>query len=183
MRRTPAPASLAAGLALTALFVAGPAAAQWEVRPAPASWGGTVPQQQQTPPAQPPAALPPPVQPRAVPSAPADQPATGGSVQQTSRAMTEAPEGTGPFDVAVRCSAALQIATLAAPNWAREPGVADATNRWLAVTFERAEAAGVPGDRVAAVVEDEMQRQVSDAAADPSALSRRAFDCAAETPA
>ncbi len=182
MRRSLASASLAASIAGAALLAAGPAAAQWEVRPAPASWGGTVPQQQ-TPPAQPPAALPQAAPPRTLPPAQAGQPGTGASVQPASRAMTQAPQGTGAFDKAVRCSAALQIATLAAPNWSREPGVAEATNRWLAVTFERAEAAGVSGDRVAGVVEDEMQRQVSDAAVDPSALSRRAFDCAAETPA
>lgn len=162
MRRSLASASLAASVALAALLVAGPAAAQWEVRPAPASWGGTVPQQQ-------------------TPPAPAGQPGASASVEPVSRTGPQAPQGA--FDAAVRCSAALQIATLAAPTWSREPGVAEATNRWLAVTFERAEAAGVPGDRVAAVVEDEMQRQVNDAAADPSALSRRAFDCAAGTPA
>lgn len=183
MRRFSAPASLAAAIALTGLFAASPAAAQWEVRPAPASWGGTVPQQQQTPPAQPPASLPQPAAPRSLPAATEPEAGARASVQPASRAMTQAPQGTGAFDAAVRCSAALQIAALAAPNWSREPGVAEATNRWLAVTFERAEAAGVPGDRVAGVVEDEMQRQVSDAAADPSALSRRAFDCAAETPA
>lgn len=180
MRRSLASASLAASLALAALLVAGPAAAQWEVRPAPASWGGTVPQQQ-TPPAQPPASLPPAAPPRALPPAPAGQPGVSASVEPVSQAALPAPQGA--FDAAVRCSAALQIATLAAPTWSREPGVAEATNRWLAVTFERAEAAGVPGDRVATVVEDEMQRQVNDAATDPSALSRRAFDCAAGTPA
>jgi hypothetical protein len=98
-------------------------------------------------------------------------------------AMTQSAEGSSSFDAAVRCTAALQVATLAAPSWSREPGIADATNKWLADTFTQAEAAGIAGDRVSKIVEDEMQRQVSDAAGNPAALSRRAFDCAGSVPA
>jgi hypothetical protein len=146
-----------------------PALAQWEVRPAPPSWGGTVP-----------------VQPRQQPAPPPTSTATAPAPQQsgpTSVVMAQSVQGSSSFDAAVRCAAALQIATLAAPTWAREPGPSAATNRWLATTFQLAEGAGVAGDRVSGIVQDEMQRQTSDAATDPTALSRRAFDCAANAPA
>jgi hypothetical protein len=90
--------------------------------------------------------------------------------------------GARDLNDAVRCSAALQLATMAAPNWARERGVTDSTNAWLQKVFELAAPQGIEGDRVPALVEAEMQRQVDDAANDPANLSRRAFDCASRQP-
>lgn len=201
----------AAAICGLTLLTPGLAAAQWEVRPAPPSWGGTVPQ---APRDRSPQAAPAPVEastpgrragsgtpPRwtrdtlpapaaTAPPEPAgrapDTSSTGGDsppAGPTSVALTQSVQGSTGFDAAVRCTAALQIATLAAPAWSREPGVAAATNGWLARTFAEAEAAGIAGDRVTGIVEDEMQRQVSDASGDPATLSRRAFDCAASTPA
>jgi hypothetical protein len=126
----------------------------WSVQPAPQSWGG--PQRE------------PYVQQGATPA-----PQFAPPVQQ-GRARS--------LDDAVSCSAALQLATMAAPNWARERGVTDATNAWLQKVFELAGPRGVQGDQVPALVEAEMQRQVDAAATDPANLSRRAFDCASRQP-
>jgi hypothetical protein len=149
---------LGAGVALSAVAPAN--AQQWELRPAPASWGL---------PARPaPAAAPPPVQ-----SEQAAQPA-----QAIAQAMPPSGAGSLSFDQALECAAALQLTTLASPRWSQEPGVAEATNRWLEQVFSLAPGAGVPGDAVRQRVEAEMNRQASAAASDPAALSRRAFDCA-----
>jgi hypothetical protein len=124
----------------------------WAVQPAPQSWGG--PQQQ----------------------------------AQTSTRDVRGPNNRGPMtgaptmDEAVTCAAALQLATMAAPNWGNERGITTITNAWLQKVFALAESQGVTGDRVPALVEAEMQRQVDQAAANPDTLSRRAFDCASRQP-
>jgi hypothetical protein len=131
-----------------------PAFAQnWGVQPAPPSWGLPAPQA----PARPERSV--------APSA------TQGAAAQ------EAPA----FQQAVQCSAALQLANLAAPDWARQPGVRPAVDQWLQRAFATASEAGVNGDQVSAAVQTEMNRQAEDAARDPGGLSRRAFDCAART--
>lgn len=92
------------------------------------------------------------------------------------------PENSRTLDEAVSCSAAMQLATMAAPNWARERGVTDSTNAWLQKVFELGEPQGISGDKVPALVEAEMQRQIDEAAINPANLSRRAFDCASVQP-
>ncbi len=130
------------------------ALAQWEVRPAPPSWG--LPQYSAPVAAQP---------------------------QAQMRGQTQAPSLRAPnIDEAVSCSAALQLATMAAPNWAQEKGITNITNAWLQKVFALAEPAGITGDRVPSLVEAEMQRQIEGAASDPDMLSRRAFDCASRQP-
>ena len=140
-------------LILLATLMSGPTFAQWEGRPAPQSWG------------QPQYALPvapvlrgerPPAQ------LPASQPLT--------------------LQDAVICSAALQLATMAAPNWAQERGIIDMTNAWLQKVFVLGETSGVGGDKIPGLVEVEMQRQTDGAVTDPAGLSRRAFDCASRQP-
>lgn len=132
------------------------ALAQWDVRPAPASWG--LPQT----------------------SAPAStvltQQSNGQASLQTPSAMPAS------LNDAITCSAALQLATMAAPNWAQEKGITNITNSWLQKVFALGEPQGVSGDKVPGLVETEMQRQVEGAANDPSSLSRRAFDCASRQP-
>jgi hypothetical protein len=86
------------------------------------------------------------------------------------------------FSGAVTCAAALQLATMAAPNWGQERGITNITNAWLQKVFALAEPQGIGGDQVPALVEAEMQRQVETAAQDPATLSRRAFDCASRQP-
>ena len=83
---------------------------------------------------------------------------------------------------AVVCSAALQLATMAAPNWSQEKGITNITNAWLQKVFALGEPAGIAGDKVPSLVEAEMQRQIEGAARDPDILSRRAFDCASRQP-
>jgi hypothetical protein len=140
---------------LSTLMGPGLAHAQWEVRPAPASWG--LPQTTATP---------------------ASQQAQTSS--QSVRASSMASSTT--MSQAVTCSAALQLATMAAPNWARERGITGMTNVWLQKVFALSEPQGITGDKVPALVEEEMQRQIDGAANDPSILSRRAFDCASQQP-
>jgi hypothetical protein len=126
--------------------------AQWEVRPAPASWGlpqySAPTQNQSAPPTQ----------------------VQGLSAQSPN------------MNDAVTCSAALQLATMAAPNWAQEKGITNITNAWLQKVFALSEPQGIAGDQVPALVEAEMQRQIEGAASDPASLSRRAFDCASRQP-
>jgi hypothetical protein len=125
---------------------------QWGVRPAPQSWG--LPNQN----------VPAPVQDRAQPQ------------------VYSAPQSSVTINEAVTCAAALQLATMAAPSWANERGITNITNTWLQKVFALGEAQGIGGDRVPALVETEMQRQVDQAANDPNTLSRRAFDCASRQP-
>lgn len=136
------------------------ASAQWEVRPAPPSWG--LPQTQ--------------------PSAAAQQRT---APQQQGQAYSRAdapPLSSVSLGEAVACSAALQLATMAAPNWARERGITTMTNAWLQKVFVLGESQGVTGDKVPSVVEAEMQNQINAAAGDPAMLSRKAFDCASKQP-
>jgi hypothetical protein len=95
-----------------------------------------------------------------------------------------AQSGTGQdptrYQQALQCAAALQLATLAAPDWSRQPGVRAAVDGWLQQAFATAPDAGVSGDQVAAAVQSEMNRQAEAAATNPDGLSRRAFDCAAD---
>ncbi len=90
---------------------------------------------------------------------------------------------TSKLEDALICSAALQIATMAAPSWSRERGIAHVTNAWLQQVFVLSEANGISGDKVPGLVEAEMQRQTDSAARNPSTLSRQAFDCASRAPA
>jgi hypothetical protein len=129
-------------------LVSSTAFAQWEVRPAPASWG--LPQNSAPTVAQPAPQVP------------------------YQNANASAPN----LNEAVSCSAALQLATMAAPNWAQEKGITNITNAWLQKVFALGEPQGVTSDKVPELVQGEMQRQIEAAANDPSGLSRRAFDCA-----
>lgn len=144
----------------------------WSVRPAPQSWG--------LPPA-------PPAPAQAAAEAASAVSASEGSstlaAQEPQRAQAQFVRAGGSLDEALQCAAALQISTLAAPAWSRENGVAAATNGWLARVFTLSEPAGVKGDQVSDLVRAEMERQTNAAANDPSALSRRAFDCATRPPA
>jgi hypothetical protein len=131
--------------------------AQWDVRPAPPSWG--VPQY----------------------SAPVARQNDRETNRNETRVQSSAPTNT-TFNEAVGCSAALQLATMAAPSWAQEKGITDITNAWLQKVFALGEQQGVTGDKVPNLVETEMQRQIESAASDPANLSRRAFDCASRQP-
>jgi|APTNR8051073442_1049403.scaffolds.fasta_scaffold03369_10 hypothetical protein len=86
------------------------------------------------------------------------------------------------LNAAVSCAAVLQIATLAAPTWSNEHGVANATNLWLERVFSLAEQNGVNGDQVNNLVKAEMERQTNSSVSNPAALNRKAFDCATNPP-
>jgi hypothetical protein len=122
----------------------------WAVQPAPQSWG--LPQN----------------------SAPSPAPTPEARVQTNRR---QAPSSVS-MNEAVTCAAALQLATMAAPAWANERGITNISNAWLQKVFALGEGQGVSGDRVPALVEAEMQRQIDQAADNPDTLSRRAFECA-----
>jgi hypothetical protein len=144
--------------------IAMPAEAQnWGVQHAPPSWGLPAPA------ARPATSTAPPASP---------SPAFQAPVAQASIGSSQAGLGSTAHQRALTCAAALQLATLAAPSWAREPAVTAATDRWLQQAFATAPSAGISGDQVSAAVQAEMNQQAEAAAADPSALSRRAFDCA-----
>jgi hypothetical protein len=135
--------------------------AQWEVRPAPASWN--LPQ-------------------TSVSAAPQMMQGAQAPSEIQNVQVQRAQQGNVSFTDAVTCSAALQLATMAAPNWSRERGISDISNAWLQKVFALGEPQGVGGDKVPGLVEAEMQRQMDGAASDPSLLSRRAFDCASRQP-
>lgn len=135
-------------------LASGSALAQWDVRPAPSSWG--LPQQ----------------------TAPVQRQSLPPTQTQNSAPSLQAPN----MADAITCSAALQLATMAAPNWAQEKGITNITNAWLQKVFGLAEPQGIAGDKVPNLVEAEMQRQIEGAATDPATLSRRAFDCASRQP-
>lgn len=86
------------------------------------------------------------------------------------------------LNAAVSCAAVLQIAALAAPTWSNEHGVANATNLWLERVFSLAEQNGVNGDQVNGLVRTEMERQTNSSVSNPTALNRKAFDCATNPP-
>lgn len=135
------------------------ALAQWDVRPAPPSWG--------------------------LPQASTSTPPSTQQANEQGRLLAS-PQTPSAMPVnlndAITCSAALQLATMAAPNWAQEKGITNITNAWLQKVFALGEPQGVSGDKVPGLVESEMQRQVEGAANDPAGLSRRAFDCASRQP-
>jgi hypothetical protein len=135
----------------------------WSVRPAPPSWGG--------PPSPPPSP--------SAPTLPGDTTRGVDAPPSSSPATRPVP---ARLEEAVTCAAALQIATMAAPNWSKERGVAEATNLWLQRVFALGEPQGVRSDQVPGLVQAEMERQTNAAAQDPDALSRRAFDCATKPP-
>lgn len=80
------------------------------------------------------------------------------------------------------CAAAIQVTAMAAPSWAREPGISDSSNRWLAEVYAAADAYGISSDKVPQLVQGEMERQLQEAVSSPEALSRRAFNCASNPP-
>jgi hypothetical protein len=127
--------------------------AQWGVSPAPQSWNA-----------------PPPL---------GASPENGNQPRQQSQVL---PRKTTTLDAAVTCAAALQLATMAAPNWGNERGITNSTNAWLQKVFALGEPHGISGDKVPGLVEAEMQRQIETAAQNPDTLSRRAFNCAAQQP-
>jgi hypothetical protein len=139
--------------------------AQWEVRPAPSSWG--LPQSRPQTQA--------PVQAQVENQTPTSTTSVGPAARSAANGSTN-------MNDAIACSAALQLATMAAPNWARERGITNITNAWLQKVFALSEPQGISGDRVPSVVEAEMQNQINAAAYDPSLLSRKAFDCASRQP-
>lgn len=169
-----------ATLTLISLFTltATDALAQWDVRPAPPSWGlpqtsaPAQPTQQSNGQARIPAVLP-------MTSA---MPASLNPASLNDASLNDASLNPASLYDAITCSAALQIATMAAPNWAQEKGITNITNAWLQKVFALGEPQGVSGDKVPGLVETEMQRQVEGAASDPAILSRRAFDCASRQP-
>jgi hypothetical protein len=143
------------------------ALAQWDVRPAPPSWG-----------------LPQTSGPAPAPAQSAQQTNGQTRIQAVTQTTSAMPASLNPaiLNDAITCSAALQLATMAAPNWAQEKGITNITNAWLQKVFALGEPQGVSGDKVPGLVETEMQRQVEGAASDPAILSRRAFDCASRQP-
>jgi hypothetical protein len=86
------------------------------------------------------------------------------------------------LEESLMCAAAIQVTAMAAPSWAREPGVSDSSNRWLAEVYAAADAYGISSDKVPQLVQGEMDRQLQEAVMKPDALSRRAFNCAASPP-
>lgn len=86
------------------------------------------------------------------------------------------------LEESLMCAAAIQVTAMAAPSWAREPGVSDSSNRWLAEVYAAADAYGISSDKVPQLVQGEMDRQLQEAVMKPDALSRRAFNCAVSPP-
>lgn len=84
---------------------------------------------------------------------------------------------------AVSCSAVLQIAALAAPEWSSENGVANATNLWLERVFTLADKEGITGDKVNDLVKKGMEAEANSSVSNPASLNKKAFDCATNPPA
>ena len=101
---------------------------------------------------------------------------------QSQIARTEDSAALQRLEDSLMCAAAIQVTAMAAPSWAREPGVSDSSNRWLAEVYAAAEAYGVSSDKVPQLVQGEMERQLQEAVEKPEVLSRRAFNCAASPP-
>ena len=80
------------------------------------------------------------------------------------------------------CAAAIQVTAMAAPSWARERGVSESSNRWLAEVYAAAESYGIAPEKVPQLVKSEMERQLQEAVERPELLSRRAFNCASNPP-
>ena len=65
------------------------------------------------------------------------QPSPQQTAPQPKLAQVQALRGEDPAALArledsLLCAAAIQVTAMAAPSWAREPGVSDSSNRWLA---------------------------------------------------
>lgn len=101
---------------------------------------------------------------------------------QSQIARTEDSAALQRLEDSLMCAAAIQVTAMAAPSWAREPGVSESSNRWLAEVYAAAEAYGVSSDQVPQLVQGEMERQLQEAVEKPEVLSRRAFNCAASPP-
>ncbi|CAN1537226.1 hypothetical protein MCEMIH15_01612 [Caulobacteraceae bacterium] len=115
------------------------------------------------------------------------QPSPQQTTPQPQSTQVQAVKGDEPAVLArledsLLCAAAIQVTAMAAPSWAREPGVSDSSNRWLAEVYSAAEAYGISSDKVPHLVQGEMERQLQEATMKPEALSRRAFNCAASPP-
>ena len=115
------------------------------------------------------------------------QPSPQQTTPQPQSTQVQAVKGDEPAVLArledsLLCAAAIQVTAMAAPSWAREPGVSDSSNRWLAEVYSAAEAYGISSDKVPQLVQGEMERQLQEATMKPEALSRRAFNCAASPP-
>jgi hypothetical protein len=110
------------------------------------------------------------------------QAATEPTSAQMQAVIGEDPAALSRLEDSLVCAAAIQVTAMAAPAWAREPGVSDSSNRWLAEVYTAAEAYGISSDKVPQLVQGEMERQLQEAVLKPEALSRRAYNCAASPP-
>lgn len=112
----------------------------------------------------------------------AKQSAPQGKPAQADVMRKRDPEMLTRLEDGLNCAAAIQVTAMAAPSWARDPGVIESSNRWLAEVYAAAEAYGISLDKVPQLVQGEMERQLQEAVAAPETLSRRAFDCASSPP-
>ncbi len=86
------------------------------------------------------------------------------------------------FEVALLCTSALQITTLAAPNWANEPAIASASNLWLARLQEIAPENGVPVSQLNETITAKMRELTNESLKNPQYLNNLAFECAINSP-
>ncbi len=86
------------------------------------------------------------------------------------------------FEVALLCSAALQITTLAAPQWANQPAIVDASNAWLARVQFLAPQNGIPGDKINDVIKVKMRELTNASLQNAEYLNNLAFECAVNSP-
>ncbi len=115
------------------------------------------------------------------------QPSPQQNAPQPKSAQAQADKAEDParlvrLEDSLLCAAAIQVTAMAAPSWAREPRVSDSSNQWLAEVYAAADAYGISSDKIPLLVQGEMERQLQEAIEKPNALSRRAFDCAANPP-
>lgn len=101
---------------------------------------------------------------------------------QVKTADTDDPDALVRLEDGLMCTAAIQVTAMAAPSWARESGVRESSNRWLAEVYAAADAYGIEADKVPQLIQGEMERQLQEAIEKPEALSRRAFNCASNPP-
>jgi len=92
------------------------------------------------------------------------------------------PASLARLEQGLECAAAIQVTAMAAPTWAREPGVVESSNRWLAEVYAAAEAYRISADQIPKLVQGEMERQLQEAVEKPDLLSKRAFNCASRPP-
>lgn len=86
------------------------------------------------------------------------------------------------FDVALLCTSALQIAALAAPDWANEPAVSNASNLWLARTHAMAPKNGIAGNEVNNAIKAKMRELTNLSIKSPDYLNNLMFECAVNSP-